>query len=515
MNIREAAEQVEGAIQAYLSRDEHGMWDIPFQMQRPLILMGPPGIGKTAIVAHIAERFGINFVSYSITHHTRQSALGLPYIAEAQFGDRSFHVSRYTMSEIIAAVYDAIEESAVTEGILFLDEINCASETLNPALLQFLQYKTFGQHRLPEGWIIVCAGNPPEYNRAARAFDPAMMDRLKRIDVEPNFDVWLDYATSHGVHPAIISYLSGKPAHFYRVRATGAHTRIVTARGWEDLSHMLNAYRHKGLEVDRKLIAQYIQDRDIAEDFSLYFELFAKYEDDYQLADILAGTSSAAITQRAQAASFDERIALVNLLLSVVIATMHKRETAEQAAQLVHDDLTGWLTTLGADENGPLVTLDARINELRHTIDEARARGTAGRERQLVFAYRLEMLGVIRERIARDELAGKALSMLVDAGKQTFNASLQTLSATCTDTADCLDHVLSFLAAAFNEGQELLVFCAHIARDPLSMRFIANHGPASFAHYATSLMLEQRGRDLLQQLDSLAKKPYAGNTPQA
>ena len=89
MNISEATQQVEGAIKAYLSKDEFGAYRIPFRMQRPLILMGPPGIGKTAIVAQIAKRMDINFVSYSITHHTRQSALGLPYIDKATFDDRS------------------------------------------------------------------------------------------------------------------------------------------------------------------------------------------------------------------------------------------------------------------------------------------------------------------------------------------------------------------------------------------------------------------------------------------
>ena len=49
------------------------------------------------------------------------------------------------MSEIIASVYEVMEESGIREGILFLDEINCVSETLAPSMLQFLQYKVFGR----------------------------------------------------------------------------------------------------------------------------------------------------------------------------------------------------------------------------------------------------------------------------------------------------------------------------------------------------------------------------------
>ena len=84
------------------------------------------------------------------------------------------------MSEIIASVYDRIRETGLKEGILFIDEINCVSETLAPTMLQFLQCKTFGSHKVPEGWIIVAAGNPPEYNKSVREFDVVTLDRIKR-----------------------------------------------------------------------------------------------------------------------------------------------------------------------------------------------------------------------------------------------------------------------------------------------------------------------------------------------
>ncbi len=80
MDIKEASEQVKGAVRAYLSKDGRGLYRIPFRMQRPIIMMGPPGVGKTAVVRQVADELGVNFVSYSITHHTRQSALGLPFI---------------------------------------------------------------------------------------------------------------------------------------------------------------------------------------------------------------------------------------------------------------------------------------------------------------------------------------------------------------------------------------------------------------------------------------------------
>ena len=162
MNIKEAKQEIIYTIGAYLAQDENGTYEIPRERQRPVLLMGPPGVGKTAIMRQIAEEMGIGLVSYTITHHTRQSAIGLPYIAKRSYGGTEYSVTEYTMSEIIASVYEQIERSGVSEGILFLDEINCVSETLAPTMLQFLQYKTFGTHRLPDGYVLVTAGNPVE-----------------------------------------------------------------------------------------------------------------------------------------------------------------------------------------------------------------------------------------------------------------------------------------------------------------------------------------------------------------
>ena len=184
MNIRQAKDYIENTVRLYLKKDEFGEYRIPVVRQRPVFLLGAPGIGKTAIMEQIAQELNIALVSYSMTHHTRQSALGLPFISHKEYQGMKIDVSEYTMSEIIASMYEVMEKSGIREGILFLDEINCVSETLAPSMLQFLQYKVFGRNSVPEGWVIVTAGNPPEYNKSVREFDVVTMDRLKVLEVE-------------------------------------------------------------------------------------------------------------------------------------------------------------------------------------------------------------------------------------------------------------------------------------------------------------------------------------------
>ena len=257
MNIKQAKEQIKNAMTAYFTKNAFGEYVIPIEKQRPIFLMGPPGIGKTAIMEQIANELGVALVSYSMTHHTRQSALGLPYIATKTYGGKEYSVSEYTMSEIIASCYDMTEETGLKEGILFLDEINCVSETLAPSMLQFLQYKIFGRHRVPDGWIVVTAGNPPEYNNSVREFDIVTWDRLKRVDVEPDYDVWKEYAYRYGVLPVITTFLDIKKDCFYKIESTVDGKSFVTARGWSDLSDMIRLYEQHKLKVDESLIGQY------------------------------------------------------------------------------------------------------------------------------------------------------------------------------------------------------------------------------------------------------------------
>ena len=100
MNIRQAKNEIKHTVEAYLKKDEAGDYEIPEIRQRPVLLMGPPGIGKTQIMEQIARELGVGLVAYTITHHTRQSAVGLPFIREEEFAGKTYSVTEYTLSLI-------------------------------------------------------------------------------------------------------------------------------------------------------------------------------------------------------------------------------------------------------------------------------------------------------------------------------------------------------------------------------------------------------------------------------
>lgn len=111
MNIKKAKEDIKNTVRAYLKKNDYGQYSIPSIRQRPMLLMGPPGIGKTQIMQQIAQECNIGLVAYTITHHTRQSAVGLPFIKEKTFDGKSYSVTEYTMSEIIYSIYQYMKES--------------------------------------------------------------------------------------------------------------------------------------------------------------------------------------------------------------------------------------------------------------------------------------------------------------------------------------------------------------------------------------------------------------------
>ena len=536
MNIKAAKEEIIRTVRAYLQKDDLGTYVIPPERQRPVLLIGPPGVGKTAVMRQIAEEMNINLVSYTITHHTRQSAIGLPFIARKSYGGEEHVVTEYTMSEIVASVYDQIERSGIREGILFLDEINCVSETLAPTMLQFLQYKMFGTHRVPEGFVLITAGNPPEYNRSVRDFDIVTLDRVKRIDVTADFPAWKEYAYQNGIHGAVTAYLEIRKEHFCRVVNDPDGRHFVTPRAWEDLSDSLRVYESLSLPVGRELIAGFIQDPEIMKSFAVYYELWNRYRTVYRIPDILEGTASGG-DESLRNAVFDEKLSLIGLLVSALGSRFLQVDTRKEVqrelfgiVKKIRDDLrrerdaetdgTGdsavpaqpagrqdRAAAAAGLENGRMTVLErlrTASGELQGKIDAKRAARMLAREREKRLLMTVRALDELCDGLAREASGDAARDYALM--RDRFAESEAERRAFALKTGQELENAFHFLAETFGEGQEMVIFLSELSASVYAMKFIQEYGSREYDRQSRLLLLKDRRQALREEIFSLTEE---------
>lgn len=492
MNIHDAKIQVKNAVKAYMAKDKFGNYMIPQHKQRPVFLVGPPGIGKTAIMEQIASELGIGLLSYSMTHHTRQSALGLPMIKQLEFEGNTYDISEYTMSEIIASIYQEMKVTGIKNGILFLDEINCVSETLTPIMLQFLQYKVFGKHKVPDGWIVVTAGNPPEYNDSVREFDVATWDRLKRVDVEPEFEAWEKYAVESGVHYAVISYLKSKKNNFYKIETTENGKSFVTAIGWDDLSQMIQVYEHEDIEVDRQLISQYIQSEQIAQDFADYYEIYSRYRRDYNIIEILKGNVDDKTKARSAKAKTPEKIAVTHLLLDELIPEIIDAENDSNVITGLHTILRNSIDSF------------KKTDDMMTVINDVKSRYQSELSSKIMSQNELNTMKKLIAILEEEYRLALGQSNVADIIKSDFNERVEQTDNKMKSVSTYIDNIFIFISTYFKDNTALTTAVREMTGNHYIASFLANNPNEQYTKYCSLLYVDQRKTDLKNKISNLS-----------
>ena len=339
--------------------------------------------------------------------------------------------------------------------------------------------------------MIVTAGNPPEYNKSVREFDVVTLDRIKRIDVQPDFEVWKEYAYEQGIHPAVISYLELRRKNFYRMENTVDGRIFATARGWEDLSRLIQVYETLDKEVDREVVYQYIQHPLIAKDFAAYLALYNKYKTDYAVEDLLQGKWTPITLGKIRNASLDEHLSIVGLLngkLSQLFADCYFMDAYVTK-------LYGYMTEYR--DNLPEMTLESIYKKAENDFQIAKKSELLTKNEEKVFIRTVNFF--------ENEISEK------DTYEQTkiaFTAEADSLETQIEYTSQMLQNVFDFMEAAFGDSQEMVAFITELNANYYSLWFIRENGSDQYYRHNKGLLFDNRQKQILGQMEELEQGNY-------
>ncbi|WP_204012569.1 AAA family ATPase [Sphaerimonospora thailandensis] len=191
---------------------------------RPVFLWGAPGIGKSSLVRSFAESLGLPCVTLLGTQLAPEDLIGVPQIV----GDRS----RFAPPETIARA---------EPYCLFLDELNASSPEVQKAFYSLILDRRIGAYELPEGAVVIGAGNRATDNALARPMASALVNRMIHIHLRASADDWLTWAANNGIHPWVVDYLVQRPDHLWSPPPK-TEEPFSTPRGWHMLSDAMHSY---------------------------------------------------------------------------------------------------------------------------------------------------------------------------------------------------------------------------------------------------------------------------------
>jgi MoxR-like ATPase len=194
----------------------------------PLHLWGPCGVGKSQIVYQLADDLGYDFLDVRAGLLDPVDLRGLPRIA----GDQTEWVPPKFLP-------------TSGKGILFLDELTSAPQMTQAGCYQLVLDRKLGEYILPDGWVVVAAGNPASERGVHFSMPRPLRNRFVHLDLEPDLDDWCKWAIKAGVRPEIIAFLRFKPELLLAADVTSDANAWPTPRSWEMASNVLSGIANR------------------------------------------------------------------------------------------------------------------------------------------------------------------------------------------------------------------------------------------------------------------------------
>ena len=197
-----------------------------------LMIWGPPGIGKSSIVAQAAAEAGLKCIDVRLSQLAPTDLRGLP--VPERLGDGG-GIARWYPPEFLPRG---------GRGVLFLDELNMAAPTMQGVAQQLILDRRVGSYVLPEGWFVWAAGNRKEDRASVFDMPAPLANRFVHLEVQPDLESFKAHAIQHGVSERVVSFLSFRPDLLHRVDP--ARPAWPSPRSW----FMADALLKAGLDPD-------------------------------------------------------------------------------------------------------------------------------------------------------------------------------------------------------------------------------------------------------------------------
>ncbi|MEN8174573.1 MAG: AAA family ATPase [Pseudomonadota bacterium] len=198
----------------------------------PVMLWGPPGVGKSQMVAQIAAAHDVPVIDIRLSQMEPSDLRGIP-----------FRVNENVEWATPAILPDVRRHG--DEGVLFLDEITSAPPSVSAAAYQLILDRRLGEYCVPDGWAIFAAGNRQGDRGVTYAMPAPLANRFSHFEVDTNLDDWVAWAYANGIDERVIAFLRFRPELLFDFDPAHNPMAFPSPRSWEFAHRALQKFDHQ------------------------------------------------------------------------------------------------------------------------------------------------------------------------------------------------------------------------------------------------------------------------------
>ena len=206
--------------------------EVAYALKRPIYFWGPPGVGKSDGAKQAAAKLGIELRDWRLSTSEPTDLKGFPV------PDQKSKTMCWLPDEILP-------RDPKSKGILFLDEFNLAPPAVMGAGYQLILDRRLGSYHLPDGWLVMAAGNRMSDRANVNRMPSSLANRFDHVNVEVNFEVWRRWAFANDIPVDVIAFLTFRSGLLHDHDPTTNQVSFPTPRSWAALSRYYNFFSDK------------------------------------------------------------------------------------------------------------------------------------------------------------------------------------------------------------------------------------------------------------------------------